>query len=54
MNTVTPFRLDTRPRIPFVSALLDRVDEHPVLSLALVVCGAAGTFALVAHAMGLA
>lgn len=53
MNTATPFRLPPS-RIPFMSALLDRVDEHPVLSLALVVCGAAGTFALVAHAMGLA
>lgn len=53
MNNATLFRLPPR-RFFLVSALLDRVDEHPVLSLALIVCGAAGTFALVAHAMGLA
>lgn len=51
MNTAnTTFRMDTRPRRFLASAFLDALDAHPVLSLALIVAGVAGTLALMVWA----
>jgi hypothetical protein len=36
----------TRPRTFLLSAVLDIVDAHPVLALALIVAGCAGTLAI--------
>lgn len=48
MNTATqPFRISTRPRFFLGTFILDVIDAHPVLSLALITAGCAMTFALV-------
>lgn len=46
-NATNAFRIRTRPRLLLGARLVDAVDANPVLALALVVAGIAGTLALV-------